>query len=135
MNGANNKRSITIVVCDVPVSANVLRRKYRHFAAYGRYRDGWKRTLWGLITGSDRAWLMANAAIGTRMRLEASLRHQRCFDSDNAVAAMKPVLDSLVSLKFLAGDDPKHLELHVSQEKLRDAVTSITISEAAPETS
>jgi hypothetical protein len=132
MNGANSKRSVTVVVCEIPVSANVLRRKYKNYHAYGRYRDGWKRTLYGLITGSDRAWLMANAAIETKMKMEVSLRHQRLFDSDNATAALKPILDSLVSLKFLANDDTEHLDLHVSQEKVRDAVTSITISEAQP---
>ena len=132
MNGANTRRSVTIVVCEVPVSANVLRRKYRNPHTYARYRDGWRRTLWGLITGADRAWLMANALTETRMRLDVCLRHQKLYDPDNAVASLKPILDCLVSLNFLAGDELKYLHLSVEQEKLRDSVTSITISEAQP---
>jgi hypothetical protein len=123
-------RSVTIVVPEVPVSANVLRRKYRHFAAYGRYRDGWKRTLWGLISGPDRAWLESEARLGKRKLLEASLLHQRLFDSDNATASLKPILDSLVSLGFLAGDSPKHLDLKVTQQKIRANETWIVIREA-----
>jgi hypothetical protein len=121
---------VTVVVPEVPVSANVLRRKYRHFAAYGRYRDGWKRMLWGLIQGRDRAWLMSMAQIGKKMRLDASLLHQRSFDSDNAAASLKPVLDSLVKLGFLAGDDPEHLVLHVSQQKIRANELWLVIREA-----
>lgn len=127
---ANGDRSVTVVLPFVPPSANVLRRKYRHWAAYAQLRNGIQKTLAVLIQGKDRMWLMANASIRTKMRVDACLCHQRLFDPDNAVAAMKPILDSLVRLKYLAGDSSDKLELHVSQEKQSTLSTKITIREA-----
>lgn len=128
--GATDRMSCTIVCPMVPASANVLRRKYRHHAAYSTYRNSWRRTLWGLIQGHDRAWLESNARVGTKMAVRVSLRHQRLFDADNAYSSVKPILDSLVTLGYLVGDAPHQLVLEVTQEKLRTAETRITISEA-----
>lgn len=126
----NDARSVTILVPMCPPSGNELRRKYRHPMAYKRLREVWSRTLWGLISGRDREWLEAEAMLGVKMRLEVCIQKRRFFDKDNAYASMKPVLDSLVGLKYLAGDDPGHLDLTVTQEKLNAKQTRIFIRES-----
>lgn len=131
MNGANQgPMSVTIPVPMVPPSANVLRRRYRHPMAYKRLRDSWKRMLWALVQGHDKDWLLAMAALGKRMRVDINIMHSRLYDRDNAYGSVKPCLDSLVSLHFLAGDSEKHIDLHVEQTKSRANETIITIREA-----
>ena len=127
---ANEKNSVTIVCPGVPVSANVRLRKYRNPHAYARYRDAWQRTLWALLTTKDKAWLLAMAQAKKKMRIEATLLHSRLYDQDNAYSSLKPILDSLTRLSYLAGDDPAHLELSVKQTKIRANELWLNIREA-----
>jgi hypothetical protein len=130
MGGSGDKMSVTIPCPGIPPSANVLRRKYRDPHAYAKLRDGFKHTLYYLVTGRDRAWLMAMAAIGKKMRVDITLIHKKQYDPDNLAGSVKPLLDSLVNLRFLANDDPPHIDLHIMQQKLNANETILVIREA-----
>jgi hypothetical protein len=131
MNGANNgPMAVTLAMPGIPPSANVLKRKYRNPHVYKKLRDGWQRTSWALVQGRDRGWLLAMAAIGKRMRVDVTLMHGRVYDTDNAYGSVKPILDGLVNLHFLAGDSDEHIDLHVTQQKIRANETIIVIREA-----
>jgi hypothetical protein len=130
MNGHNSHRSVTLLYMGIPPSKNVLRRKYRSPHAYKKLRDGWQRHSWGLVQGPDRAWLLSMAALGKRMRIDATLMHTRLYDTTNAHGSLDPVIDGLVNLGFLADDDVKHLDLHVTQQKIRADQTVLVIREA-----
>ena len=73
---------------------------------------------------------MAMAKIGKRMRVDVTLQHFRLYDADSKYSCLKPLLDSMVELEFLAGDTEELLDLHVSQEKIRASTTVISIREA-----
>lgn len=122
--------SVVVLLPGILPSANVLKRKFRNPHAYKRLRDSWQRMCWGLIQGQDRQWLLVQSALRTKMRVDVTLQHSRAYDPDNLVASVKPILDGLVNLGFLAADDPEHLELHVTQLKIRQNETTVCIREA-----
>jgi len=122
--------SCTICVPLVPPSGNVLRRKYRHWAAYSQLKATWKRTIWALVSQKDRSWLEAMCEARKPMRVEICISHGRKYDTDNAYAGVKPLLDGLRELKFLYQDDPQHLSLKVTQENNNTNETRIFLSEA-----
>ena len=130
MNGANTRQSVTIVIQDVPPSANVLKRKFRHPMAYKRLRDGWQRMIWAMVQGSDRQWLIAMCDLGKKMRVDITFNHMKLDDPDNLPYRGKILLDCLRNLEFLRNDDPAHIELHVAQTAIRDKETWIVIREA-----
>jgi hypothetical protein len=126
----HERMSVTLPLPGIPPSANVLRRKYRDKFAYKKLRDGWQRTIWGMVQGRDREWLLAMAKLNKRMSVDVTLMHGRFYDTDNAYGSVKPILDSLVNLGFLAGDSDEHIDLHVKQQKIRADETIIVIREA-----
>ena len=73
---------------------------------------------------------MAMANLKKRMRLDVTLIHKKLYDVDAKYTCLKPILDSLVTLQFLAGDTEELLELHVEQQKLNAEETMIVIREA-----
>jgi hypothetical protein len=115
---------------NVPPSHNSLRRTYRNHFSYARLRGIWEKEIWYSARPRDREWLQAMSALGKKMAVRILISHARLYDVDNAYASCKPVLDSLVKLRFLKDDDPAHLELKVEQESIRAKQTSLTISEA-----
>jgi hypothetical protein len=131
VNGRNQTQSVTKVLPGIPPSANVLKRKYRNPHAYARLRDMWQRLCWAFIQGSDRQWLMAMADLKKRMRVDVNFAHTKLDDPDNLPGRCKVLLDGLVRLQFLANDDPLHIELHVTQIKIRQNETTLVIREAA----
>jgi hypothetical protein len=130
MNGRNAKQSVTIVIQDIPPSANVLNRKYRHPRSYKMLRDGWQRMIWGLVQGGDKSWLRAMCDLSKKMRVDITFNHRQWDDADNLPYRGKILLDCLRNLEFLRDDDAAHLELHVKQQILRDKETWIVIQEA-----
>jgi hypothetical protein len=100
-----------ITVPLVPPSPNELRRKYRNPHAYRRLRKLWEDELfYGASCSRHRAELIDAAKKG-RMRVQITVHHPRIFDQDNLPGALKPILDALVNIHFLANDDREHLEL------------------------
>ena len=93
-------------------------------------RDRFRHTLYYLVTGGDRGWLLGMANLKKRMRVDVTLMHKRLYDVDAKYTCLKPILDSLVTLKFLAGDTEDLLELHVEQTKINADEMIIVIREA-----
>lgn len=86
--------------------------------------------IWANIGSVDRAWLESLAKIGTKISLDIEITHPRVFDKDNLYGSTKGIVDALVNLHYLAGDDPSRLNLTVTQQAGRDKVTMLSISEA-----
>ena len=132
MNGANQHMSVHIPLPGIPPNITN-RRIYKNPHAYKEMRDSFRHTLYYLVTGRDRAWLQAMAKLKKRMRLDVTLMHKKLYDVDAKYTCMKPILDSLVTLGFLAGDTEELLQLNVTQEKI-NANETILVIQAAPET-
>ena len=95
----------------IPPSANVLRRKYKHPMAYKRLREAWERSLLYACGSAAACQELRRQADESRMRVLVTIFHAREFDSDNAVAGLKPVLDALKNLHFIKDDNLKWLDL------------------------
>jgi hypothetical protein len=105
-------------VPDIPPSPNVVKRKYRSPHAYKRLRDAWQVMLLASIGPHHRASLRELARRAGRMCVQIKLYHVGTYDDDNLAGSLKPVLDALVNIGFLAGDSPDKLNLlPPSQEK------------------
>jgi hypothetical protein len=131
MNGANQHMSVTVPVPGIPPNITN-RRIYKNPFEYKKMRDSFRHTIYYLVTGRDRAWLTAMANLRKRMRLDVTLMHKRLYDVDAKVTCLKPILDSMVTLGFLAGDTEELLELNVTQEKINANETILVITEARP---
>ncbi len=131
MNGANTRRSVTIPCPGIPPNVTNS-RKFKNPHVYKEMRDSFRHTLYYLVTGADRAWLRAMAKLKKRMRLDVTLMHKKLYDVDAKYTCMKPILDSLVTLEFLAGDTEDLCELHVEQQQINAKDTVIVIREARP---
>jgi hypothetical protein len=129
MNGANKRMSVTIPCPGCPPNITNS-RKYKNPFVYKEMRDSFRHTIYYMVSHRDRAWLMAMANLKKRMRLDVTLIHKKLYDVDAKYTCLKPILDSLVTLQFLAGDTEELLELHVEQQKLNAEETMIVIREA-----
>ena len=118
---------VSIEIPMIPPSPNVLRRKYRHFAVYKKLRDEWQKALIGFLHPHSRYVLREAAQTNGQAKVFVTVFHKRMFDVDNLVGSMKPILDALVNVGFLRDDDPKHISLHVTQEKAKEPKTVIGI--------
>jgi len=54
-----------------------------------------------------------------KMRCSVILAHSRPFDPDNAVGAVKPVIDALKRWGLIFDDTPEYLDLTVEQKKCK----------------
>jgi len=64
---------------------------------FGRHslREAWERSLMYAVESAAVCQELQRQAEGSRMRVLVTIFHAREFDSDNAVAGLKPVLDAL----------------------------------------
>lgn len=82
---------------------------------------------WSSKSGTKNEWIMwvrakrpeVHLKPVVKMRLRAILAHSRPYDPDNAVAAMKPVIDALKHWRLIFDDSPQYLELTVEQVKCK----------------
>ena len=122
---------MTVIITLPGVPPNIAnQRKYKNPHVYRALREEWKRTVYYGVSIRDRGWLQAMAKLGKRMRVDVNFQHTRLFDVDGKYHAMKPILDVLVELGFLAGDKEENISLDVQQEKIRSNMTVISIREA-----
>jgi hypothetical protein len=108
-------------------SANELRRKYRSPFTYAKLRDEWGWELFAAATLKQRTALKAMATSGKRIWIEITVQHTRLFDRDNLWSSVKPLLDSMVQLRWLAGDSEKHIDLLVVQSAGKPDKTRIRL--------
>ena len=123
---------IRIEIPRVPPSGNELRRKFRHPHAYRKLRNTWEQEIACALDGARsvaRAKLRDHAAQHGKVRLRVSVEHNRFYDPDNLITGLKPVLDSLVRLGFIAGDSLKYLLLLAPQQRKGKGRTILEISE------
>jgi hypothetical protein len=103
---------IHITVPSIPPSPNVLRRKYRNPHTYRRLRKQWENDLfYGVSCSRHRNDLIALATATQQMQVQVTIYHTKPFDDDNLVGALKPILDALRNIGFIANDSPDKLEL------------------------
>jgi hypothetical protein len=55
------------------------------------------------------------------------VQHRQLFDRDNLFASVKPVLDSMVGLRWLKDDSEKEIQLEVVQSKGEPFKTTIRL--------
>lgn len=130
-------RIVTIIeIPGTPPSPNELRRKYRSPFAYKQLRQQFEHDLaYGISGGAQQKNLLIKESANRRMTVEVTLYHARFYDTDNAVGALKPVLDALVRVHYLKDDSPQWLNLlPVSQIKCagKHARTVIKITPSEP---
>jgi len=129
--GANGSRTVRIVVLMKTPSLNDLKgKKYRNHHDYTRLRNEWQRTIYYSVPYVERSWLLGMQRAGKKMRLTIHVAHKKLYDVDNLIGGCKPVVDALKHLLFLKDDSPEFMELHITQEKLNDARTTITLEDA-----
>jgi hypothetical protein len=121
-------RECRIIVPMVPPSPNQLRRKYRHFMAYKRLRDGWQTAINALFGAKGFSYLRTHADARHRTSVAIHVEHTRLFDPDNLVGAMKPILDSLCNLGYIVGDSGEWIDLKPTQEKSTKQQTVIVLT-------
>jgi hypothetical protein len=120
-------RVIELCIFNVPPSANVLRRKYRNPHVYAKLRDSWGWILFATATLRERKELRDMGKGGKRVKVSVCVQHRQLFDRDNLFASVKPVLDSMVGLRWLKDDSEKEIQLEVVQSKGEPFKTTIRL--------
>ena len=110
-------RMIELCIFDCPPSANSLRRKYRSPFVYRNLRDSWGWSLAAAASPNERHFLQHIPHMARRVRVVISLQHPKLYDRDNLWASVKPILDSMVNLRWLPDDSEEHIDLQVTQTK------------------
>lgn len=118
-----------ITVPLVPPSPNELRRKYRHWADYGRLRKAWENTIWAL-TDAQQKISLPKPLNGEKVHVSFHIEHAQLFDPDNLTGSVKPCLDAMVRLNLIRDDSSDYIELSVTQEKSKERQTTIEITAA-----
>lgn len=108
---------IRLVIFQVPRSLNGLLRMYKYPWKYAKYRDDWAMLLKCAASPNERSALGQMAKAGKRVKVSIALQHTRLYDRDNLWGCVKPLVDSLVNLGWLAGDSDKDIDLAVTQVK------------------
>jgi hypothetical protein len=122
--------SVKLVIMALPPSGNVLRRKYRDHRAYARLRGEWSRNLHYSAAPAARDLIRKMCAGPSKVAVKIIIHHKRLYDTDNAYASVKPMLDSMKLLGWIFDDSLQYCELTVEQEKCNDVRTTIIISPA-----
>lgn len=116
----------------IPPSGNEMRRKYRTVFAYRDLRLLWEHDL-GYATGDAFAnqQLRMQAQQCPKLKVSITVFRAKELDRDNAMAGIKPVLDALKNLKFIADDSPERLELDLNTVPGKRKVTVLVIEAKA----
>lgn len=94
-----------VLVIDSPPPPSLNRQERMHWAARKRLRDRWRRLV-------QVAWLAAGRPKVVHPRVTVRLYYPgRRPDPDNAVAAVKPILDGLKGYAWPGDDDASSVEL------------------------
>jgi Holliday junction resolvase RusA-like endonuclease len=125
---------VEIIIPGVLPSANRLRREFRSPFAYKKLRERLVHDLAYALPGAREKNLLISENKGKKVRVEVVLYHAARFDPDNAVAALKPLLDAMVTLGYLHDDSAEWLQLSVEQVKSarKHTRTVIKISPCEP---
>ena len=125
---------MTLTVPLVPPSPNILRRTYRNPHAYMRLRKLWEGAMFfSTASAQETRETIQAAQRHAKMRVTVTIYHSRQYDTDNLTGCLKPVLDALKNIGFIANDDPAHLELFPPVEEKcarKDKRTVVTITPA-----
>jgi hypothetical protein len=113
----------------IPPSGNEMRRKYRTIFAYRDLRLLWEHDL-RYCTGHAMyiAQLKMQAEKHRKLRVEVTVFRPKMLDADNHMAGLKPVLDGLKQIGFIADDCADRIELvtHNVPGKRKFTVIEIT---------
>lgn len=109
-------------------SGNAMRRKYRHFSAYGKLRDSWQRTIFALAGRKNTQLLRARVDLKHKAKVLILSQRKKLLDKDNLYAGAKPILDSLVRLNYCVDDSAQWMDVTVDQEKSNESSTVISIT-------
>jgi hypothetical protein len=118
---------ITLAIPVEVVSANVLRRRFRHPHAYRKLRHSYG---WALLAEAiNQGAPMADGP--RRVRITRIIgKGGRMFDPDNLVGGAKPLVDELVAARLIVDDTAAAAEIEYAQERGPVAGTRIEIEEA-----
>jgi hypothetical protein len=119
-----------LTISAIPPSPNILKRKYMNPHAYKRLREAWEQDLAHAVPGSRQRLELQRQAKAGKMFVEVTIYHSKLYDPDNAMGALKPVLDAMVRIGFLAGDSGAHLQLLPVRQELcprKDVKTEIRL--------
>lgn len=99
--------------------------------SYKRKRDGWAMALRAIVPRAILAVEGKRRVTLTRLMGKG----QRAFDRDNLVGGAKGLVDAMVRVGLLLGDDAEHAEIHYDQERAPEPGVRVLIEELAAVTS
>jgi len=114
----------------IPYSPNFLNRK--HWAVRDRWKKAWQQEVWACWQEEKKKWPEYQFPLDFKVRLTVSIFCIKPQDQDNALAAMKGVIDGLVYAKIVKNDtyeeitseiqyvpvktrEAEHIELHITK--------------------
>jgi len=101
----------------IPISANKLLRS--HWAVRGKEIDRWGCLIAATLSPHDRHALRKNAQKPSPALVTVNsvyLHRRKAFDPDNAVAALKTVLDGMVRANLLHDDTEKYVKVEIPKQ-------------------